>query len=92
MISKTAYLTRTSGNVECVFTACLAPFSTENKQSNGAEYIKGNYDMEDIGEQGVDHALDWLSLKENYLSKAVFVFPIYYTLLLSIAIDRQQCQ
>ena len=52
-----------SGKVECVFTASLAPFSTENEQSNGAEYIKGNYDMKDVGEQGVDHALGWLSLE-----------------------------
>ena len=63
-----------SGNVECVFTACLAPFSTENKKSNGAEYIKSNYDMEDIGEQGVDHALGWLSLKENYLRRQYSFF------------------
>ena len=52
-----------SGNVECVFTVSLAPFSPENEQSNSAEYIKSNYDMEDIGEQGVDHALGWLSLE-----------------------------
>ena len=60
-----------SGGIECVVTACLALFSTENEQSNGAEYIKGNYDMKDIGEQGVDHALDWLSLEECYLSKLI---------------------
>ena len=40
--------------------------------------------MEDIGEQGVDHTLGWLSLKENYLRRqySFFKYSIEYYLVL----------